>query len=66
MLVISNAELKAAPPVAEHVQCWICGETHPVESASDQNKPDSIVLSFFRCGNATYLCGVNGKEFRSN
>jgi hypothetical protein len=64
MLAISTAELKAAPPIAEDVRCWICGETHPVESASDPDKPDSTVLSFFRCGNATYLCGVNGKEFR--
>jgi hypothetical protein len=62
MLAISNAELKAAPPVSADVKCWVCGETHPVESASDTS--NAIVLSFFRCGGNDYLCGVNGKEFR--
>lgn len=55
-IAIGNDEL--GEELGETVDCWVCGARHPVE----QSEPP--VLSFFRCGDKLYLCGIKGKEWR--
>lgn len=67
VLAISNDELASAPELGETVACHICGGEHPVEHAygtkSDGSRSD-LCLSVFKCGNKSYMCGLNNKELR--
>lgn len=56
MIAIGNEEIDKLPPLGKTVKCWICGKRHKVKSVS--------TLAFFYCGKSTYLCGINGKEWR--
>jgi len=52
---IGNNEIEKLPPLGDTIVCWVCGEEHKVESGK---------LAFFKCGDKSYLCGIDGKEWR--
>lgn len=66
-IAVSNDQFDAMPPISDTVQCWVCGGEHPVDkdygTDADGNATKTF-LSFFKCGGETYLCGINGKEWR--
>lgn len=68
MLAIGNKELAKQPPVKRVVKCWKCGKNHRVtygeEVLWDGTRIPTKLLAFMKCGKNTYLCGVNGKQWR--
>ena len=68
MLAIGNNELAKQPPVKKVVKCWKCGKNHRVtygeEVLRDGTRIPYTLLAFMKCGKTTYLCGVNGKQWR--
>jgi len=62
MLAIGNDELKK--PLGDTVKCKQCGESHNVEYGEevlkDGTKKPSKFLAFYKCGESSYLCGING------
>ena len=68
VLAIGNDEIARLPRLGKKVRCWVCGKQHPVEQGTtlgaDGVRRPSSTLAFFRCGKQTYLCGINGKEWR--
>jgi hypothetical protein len=61
---IGNDELEKKNPLGETFKCPHCGLDHPVEFGDeviDGVKVPSTLLAFYKCGEKTYLCGINGK-----
>ena len=63
MLAIGNNELKG--PLGDHVNCDKCGDKHPIEYGEevlkDGTKISCKTLSFYSCGDKSYLAGINGQ-----
>lgn len=70
MLSISNTEIAKLSELGDKVKCWNCDQEHPIEYGEtihpDGTRTPSKSLAFFKCGDSTYLCGINGKEWRPN
>jgi len=68
MLAIGAEELKEAPNLGETIICHMCGEEHLIEYGQrvfkDGSKVEDKTLAFFKCGEKTYLAGINGKDIR--
>ena len=66
MFTVSNDELEKAPNIGETIICKKCNKEHKIEYGEeilpDGLKVSSKVLAFYRCGDNTYLAGVNGKS----
>lgn len=64
MFAIGNDELNGKKRIGETVVCRECGETHSVEYGEkilpDGTKEHSKLLAFYRCGEQTYLFGIDG------
>ena len=62
MLVIGSGELRE--PLGDKVDCPRCGQQHPVEFGEevlqDGTKKPSGLLAFYRCGEKTYVAGIDG------
>lgn len=67
-VAIGNDELARAEPLGPTVACWVCEGTHEVQYGEkvlpDGSRVPSKLLAFFKCGDATYLCGMDGKAWR--
>ena len=65
-LAVGNDELGGE--LGKTVKCWICGKRHRVSYGekvnADGSKEPSKTLAFFKCRGKTYLCGIDGKEWR--
>ena len=70
MLAIGNEELEGKPFLGKTVKCWICGKRHEHYFGKAKNADGVLepckTLSFMKCPKtgSTYLCGIDGKEFR--
>jgi len=66
MFSIGNDELEGKPEIGKTVKCKHCGKWHGVrygdEVLENGTKVSSKLLAFYKCGDKTYLCGINGKE----
>jgi hypothetical protein len=68
MFTIGNDELKKANPLGSFILCNMCGKRHIIEFGKEK-MPDGTwketkFLSFYKCGNKSYLAGINGKDIR--
>jgi len=65
MLAIGNDELESNSEIGETIQCKHCGKVHKIkygdEVLSDGTRKPSKLLSFYNCGDKTYLAGIKGK-----
>jgi len=61
VLAIGNNEL--GEPIGDLITCPRCGAEHTVEYGTDTatGRP-STLLGFYRCGDASYLCAVDGRR----
>ena len=68
MLASGNDELERLPFLDSTVECWRCGKRHPVlygkKVLPDGTRKPSKRLACFHCAGKSYLCGINGKEWR--
>ena len=63
VVAIGNDELGG--PIGATVACPLCGARHPVEYGTDTATGlPSRLLGFYRCGEASYLCAIEGKTIR--
>lgn len=62
MFTLGNDEAEKLPKVGDTIECQKCGEDHPVKSGKDTDGNDSPLIQYYKCGEKTYLCGVNGKD----
>lgn len=48
------------------VNCPHCGEQHEIQCSSQDsmNKDKPVTLQFYKCGEKSYLVGINNKEFK--
>lgn len=62
----SNDELEGAEPLGETITCPHCSKVHIVlygeEILKDGTKISSTKIAFYKCGESTYLCGIDGKR----
>ena len=58
-----NDTLDKQPPLkkGDSVNCPNCKKIHPVECGTSDGKESDLLL-FYRCGNKSYLAGINGKS----
>lgn len=63
MLAIGNDEIERLPLIGKTVKCWKCKKSHKPKQATDSDGVPTG-LYFFKCGGNSYLCGINGKEWR--
>jgi hypothetical protein len=64
MLTIGNDELQKASFLGDFVLCERCGERHKIYYGKDANGNKTKLLSFVKCGERTFLVGLNGKDIR--
>ena len=62
MFSISNDEEKRLPPLGETVTCPKCQQAHEVLYGTNDKGEESRLLGFYKCGDTTYLAGINGKD----
>lgn len=66
MFAIGNEELEKAEPLGDSILCDKCGQQHMIEYADevlpDRTKRKSKLLAFYKCGDKSYLAGINGKR----
>ena len=64
MFAIGNEELEGAPDLGDTIVCPHCHLRHPVEHGSRVEQDGTLTpctrLSFYKCGEDTYLCGIRG------
>ena len=68
MLAFGNDELVEYPPLhaGEAILCPHCGESHIAEAGKDATTGEEFkLLLFYRCGETSYLCGVDGRNVMS-
>ena len=62
MLAIGADELHE--PLSDAVECPQCGQQHSIEYGEevlkDGTRKPSKLLAFYKCGDKTYLAGING------
>lgn len=66
MLAIGNDEL--GEKLGDTIICPKCGEEHPIKFGK-QEMPDGTwvetkLLSFYRCGDKSYLAGIKGQRVK--
>jgi len=65
-MVVGNDEL--GEPLGASIKCRMCGIDHAIEFGErilpDGRREESRSLSFYRCGKAFYLAGIDGRELR--
>ena len=70
-IAVSNDEL--GKNLGETIKCPHCGSDHAVEQSGPSKTHKSTgeviegpsgLLQFYRCGEASYLCGINGKAIK--
>lgn len=63
-VAIGNDEL--GDDIGEYVTCPHCGDQHPVQYGDkiekDGTKTPSKLLGFYKCGDNSYLCSIDGKS----
>jgi len=63
---IGNDELDKAEPLSDFIKCPHCGMEHPVEYGEEVldngTKVPSKLIAFYKCGEKSYLCGINSKR----
>ena len=69
MFAIGSDELKACKPLGDFILCP-CGKRHRIEYGeqilSDGSRIPCRTLAFYKCGDKTYLAGINGKDVRKH
>lgn len=63
-LAVGNEELEGQPEIkkGDMFDCPHCPDKHVLECGTDpKNGKESTMLLFYRCGDKTYLAGLNGK-----
>ena len=67
-VAFGNDELDAAPTLGDTIICDMCGKEHKIEYGKkvneDGTKSPSKLLAYFKCGDKSYLAGINGKDIR--
>lgn len=60
-IAVGNDEL--GPDLGAYINCN-CGARHEVHCSSSHpdNATASVTLQFYKCGDKTYLCGINKQE----
>lgn len=50
------------------ITCPSCGEKHEIKCSSEDpvNKGKAVKLQFYKCGEKTFLAGINGKRLMPN
>ena len=70
-IAVGNDEL--GKDLGETIKCPRCGADHAVEQSGPSRAYKSTgevidgpsgLLQFYRCGEASYLCGINGKAIK--
>lgn len=63
---MGNDEIKKAPQLGDFILCKMCGQRHKIEYGKkvlpDGSKIPSKLLAFYKCGDNSYLGGINGKD----
>lgn len=66
MKSFSNKELKQKPDLGDFILCPHCQNRHLIKYGnkvlSDGTKEPTKLLAFYRCGDKTYLAGIDGKN----
>lgn len=57
MFAVGKNELEKCKPLGDFILCDLCGKRHKIEHGT--------LLSFYRCGDKSYLAGIDGKDMRS-
>ena len=70
MLAVGNNELENNGSVGRDILCDKCGEYHEItygeKVLDDGTKEPSNMLAFYRCGDKTYLAGIDGKLLKGD
>lgn len=65
MFAIGNEELAMKRDIGKTIKCKICNGTHDIqygdEILKDGTKIKSKLLAYYKCGNESYLAGIDGK-----
>lgn len=64
MLAIGNNEL--GEKLGKTILCPHCQEKHPIKHGTDSKGNVSKLLSFYDCGENSYLAGIEGKSIMHN
>lgn len=68
MFAIGADELKEKQDLGDFILCKHCGQRHIIEYGhtvkEDGTKVPTKLLAFYKCGENTYLAGINGKDIR--
>lgn len=59
MFSLSNDEKAALPELGKTVGCVVCLEAHDVSTSTSES---GFRLHFYKCGETSYLCGMDGKD----
>lgn len=66
MMAVGNDELENAEPIDDTIKCGLCGGEHKVENGNKILEDGSVVpsnaVSFYKCGDKSFLCGIKGKR----
>ena len=63
MLAVGNDEL-VEPITSDKMTCPHCGKEHKLKYGKDQDGEESKKLTFYNCGDKTYLYGIAGKKIK--
>ena len=62
MFSIGNDELEQKPALQEYEKCPDCGKLHKVVFGTNKQGKEDKSLSFVKCGDITYLVGIQNKR----
>jgi len=64
-LAVGNDEL--GDKLSKTISCPHCSEQHDIKCSSEDsaNEGKTVTLQFYKCGDTTYLAGINGKAMPS-
>lgn len=64
-IAIGNEELDNAPLLGDTIVCPQCGKTHNIQYGKkvlkDGTRVESNMLAFYKCGDKSFLAGIEGK-----
>ena len=68
MFAIGNDEVEGSPSLGKSIKCNLCGKKHKIQYGDkvleNGDKVECKMLAFVKCGESSYLVGINGKDIR--
>jgi len=64
-IAVGNGELDNNGPVGKFITCPHCSQDHDIKYGKEKNAAgewvESRMLAFYKCGEKSYLAGINGQ-----